>query len=104
LFHTQSVVIPNDRKPVELTAAVDTSSKYTLVARLRPTNSGGNGVYLGPESVGVNNGFLLSNDAEMDDGITMNPQVTVTLQPGETVWAAQFTGVQQIVDILAYST
>jgi hypothetical protein len=33
----------------------------------------------------------------------MNPQVTLTLGAGEKVWAAQFTGTQQIVDILAYS-
>ena len=103
MFHTQSVVVTNDHTPVELTGSVDTSAKYVLVARLRPTNSGANGVYIGPSTVGVNNGFLLSNDASMDDGLNMNPQVTMTLQAGERVWAAQFTGVQQIVDILAYS-
>ena len=103
MFHTQSVVITSDRDPVELTGSVDTTGKYTLIARLRPTNSGGNGVFIGPETVGVNNGFLLSNDASMEGTIVMNPQVTLTLGAGEKVWAAQFTGTQQIVDILAYS-
>jgi len=102
VFTTRSVVIPNSKMPVELTAGIDTSSKCTLIARLRPTNSGGNGVFIGNESVGVNNGFLLSNDNAMDN-IAMNPQVTIKLSAGDTVWAAQFTGVQQIVDVLAYT-
>jgi hypothetical protein len=103
VFTTRSVIIPNSKMPVELTAGIDTSSKCTLIARLRPTNSGGNGVFIGDTSVGVNNGFLLSNDNSMSGDITPNPQVTIKLDAGDTVWAAQFTGAQQIVDVLAYT-
>jgi hypothetical protein len=103
LFKTRSVVIPSSKMPVELTAGIDTGSAYTLLVRLRPTNAGGNGVFIGDAQVGVNNGYLLSNDSSMSDNISMNPQVTLKLAAGDTVWAAQFTGVQQIVDIAAYS-
>lgn len=103
MFTTRSVVIPNSKMPTELTEGLDVSGGYTLIARLRPTNSGGNGVFIGDSAVGVNNGFLLSNDNAMDETIAMNPQVTLKLDAGDTVWAAQFTGVQQIVDVLVYT-
>jgi hypothetical protein len=97
------VVIPSSKIPVELTAGIDTSATYTVMIRLRPTNAGGNGVFVGDQSVGVNNGYLLTNDNSMDDGVSMNPAATFKLAAGDTVWAAQFTGVQQIVDVAAFS-
>lgn len=103
MFTTRSVVVPTDKFPVELTKGIDTSSKYKLIIRLRPTNSGNNGVFVGDAEVAVNNGYLLTNDKAMADGSSLNPTVTLELQAGDTVWAAQFTGVQQIVDVVAYS-
>jgi hypothetical protein len=103
VFAARSVIIPSNHKAVELTAGLDTTGKYTMLVRLRPTTTSGNGVFVGGPDVGMNHGFLLSNDSSVDSTITPNPQVTATLQPGETVWAAQFTGSQQIVDVLVYS-
>lgn len=104
MFEAQSVIIPSDQTPINLTAGIDTGSQCKVIVRLQPTTSGGNGVFIGPETVAVNNGFRLTNDNSMSDGLAMNPQVELTLKDGETVWAAQFTGVQQIVDVIAFST
>lgn len=103
MFTTRSVIIPNSKMPTELTAGIDSDGKYTMIIRLRPTNAGGNGVFIGGPEVGVNNGFLLTNDNSMEDTIAMNPQITLKLEPADVVWAAQFTGVQQIVDIAAFT-
>lgn len=102
MFAARSVIVPSNQKAVELTAGLDTTGKYTIIVRLRPTTVSGNGVFIGGEDVGMNHGFLLSNDASTQATTTPNPQVQLTLEDA-TVWAAQFTGAQQVVDVLVCS-
>lgn len=102
MFAARSVIVPADHRAVEVTAGLDTEGKYTIIVRLRPNTTSGNGVFVGAEDVGMSNGFLLSNDASTQATITPNPQVTMDLK-GASVWAVQFTGVQQVLDVIAYS-